>query len=116
MSTTHTRKVQVTVLPAGSVAVAVTVVEPGLNTLPEAGLYVTVAEQLSVTVAAKVATLLHSFWAICRVIVPGQVITGGWLSTTVTVKEQVAVCPLPSVAVAVTVVDPAANTLPETRE
>ena len=36
----------------------------------------------------------------------GQVIVGAWLSTTVTVKEQVAVLPATSVAVKVLVVEP----------
>ncbi len=42
-------------MPEGSVAVTVTVDSPTGNVDPEAGLYVTVAEQLSVTVAANVA-------------------------------------------------------------
>jgi hypothetical protein len=46
----------------------------------------------------------------------GQVTTGAWLSTTVTVKEQVAVLPEGSVAVAVTAVVPTPKKLPEARE
>ena len=42
----------------------------------------------------------------------GQLITGAVLSLTVTVNEQAAVLPAPSVAVAVTVVVPRANVLP----
>jgi hypothetical protein len=47
------------------------------------------------------------------VIAAGQVTTGDWLSTTVTVKEQVVELPEASVAVAVTVVAPRLNVLPE---
>ena len=43
----------------------------------------------------------------------GHVIDGAWLPKTVTVKEQVAVFPLTSVAVLVTVVVPKLNVLPE---
>jgi len=43
----------------------------------------------------------------------GQVIVGGWLSTTVTLKLQVPVLPEESVAVQVTVFVPLANVLPE---
>jgi hypothetical protein len=46
----------------------------------------------------------------------GQVMAGGMLSTTVTVKEQVAVLLEPSVAVAVTVVVPRLKVLPEVWE
>ncbi len=42
----------------------------------------------------------------------GQLITGGWLSTTVTVKVQVEVLPLASVAVLVTTVTPIGKVLP----
>ena len=72
-----------------------------------------VAEQLSVAVAWKVITALQLPVGKTTLIAAGQVITGGWLSTTVTVNEQVAVCPLPSVAVAVTVVAPSAKVLPD---
>src|SRR5205085_6602679 len=51
--------------------------------------------------------------SVSRVILAGQpAITGGWLSSTVTVKEQLAVLPTVSVAVYVTVVTPTGNTLP----
>jgi hypothetical protein len=113
LSDTVTLKEQVAVLPAASVAVAVTVVAPRLKVLPEAGLYDTVAEQLSEAVAAKVTTAVQAPLAVLAVRLDGQVIIGGWLSTTVTVNEQVAVCPLPSMAVAVTVVVPRAKVLPE---
>ncbi len=75
-----------------------------------------VAEQLSVTVAAAYVTVA-AHWppAAFTLTLPGQVIAGAWLSTTVTVKEQVAVLPVPSVTVAVTVVAPRLNVLPEAR-
>ena len=46
----------------------------------------------------------------------GHVITGGCVSFTVTVNEQVAVLPAPSVAVAVTVVVPFGKVEPEAGE
>jgi hypothetical protein len=46
----------------------------------------------------------------------GQVIAGGCVSFTVTVKEHVAVLPAPSVAVQVTVVRPTGNVEPDTGE
>ena len=50
--------------------------------------------------------------AVVKFAVAGQVITGAWLSFTVTVKEQVAGVPHEPVAVAVTVVVPTGNTVP----
>ena len=50
-------------------------------------------------------------WA-ATVMLAGQVTAGGWLSITVTVNEQVDVLPLPSVAVAMTVVVPRGKTVP----
>jgi hypothetical protein len=47
---------------------------------------------------------------------PGQVITGGSVSLTVTVNEQDAVFPAPSVAVAVTVVTPFGKLEPDAGE
>jgi hypothetical protein len=46
----------------------------------------------------------------------GQTIAGASVSLTVTVNEQVAVFPAPSVAVQITVVVPTANMLPEAGE
>jgi FkbM family methyltransferase len=82
--------------------VAVTVVAPSAKVLPEAGLYATVAEQLSEAVAANVTTAVQAPLAVFAVMFDGQVIEGAWLSTTVTVKVHVAVLPAASVAVAVT--------------
>ena len=56
--------------------------------------------------------MLHCPVGADTVMFDGQVTVGTWLSTTVTVKEQVAVKPDASVAIAVTVVVPAPNTLP----
>jgi hypothetical protein len=96
-----------------SAAVPVTVVVPTLNVLPDAGEETTVALQLSVAVVVNVtAALQFPVVAVC-VIADGQLITGAWLSVTVTVNEQVDVLPLPSVAVLVTVCVPTVNELPE---
>ncbi len=112
-SMTVTLKVQVAVLPAPSVAVAVTVVVPTAKELPDAGLKDTEAEQLSEAVAAKVT--VAEIWPTSAVteMFDGQVIVGAWVSLTVTVKEQVAVLPAPSVAVAVTVVVPRLKVEPD---
>jgi hypothetical protein len=69
-------KEQVAVFPAASVAVAVTVVAPRANVEPEAGLYVTVAEQLSVAVAANVTTAVQAPLSVLAEISAGQVIAG----------------------------------------
>ena len=68
---------------------------------------------MSVAVAAKVTTAVVWPAPATADIAAGQVIVGGWLSTTVTVKEHVAVFPAASVAVAVTVVVPEAKVEPE---
>ena len=58
VSFTVTAKILVLELPAASVAVAVTLVVPTLKNEPEAGLNVTVALQLSVTVWVPVSVTL----------------------------------------------------------
>jgi hypothetical protein len=113
LSTTVTVKVQVAVRPAASRAVAVTVVVPRLNVEPDSGLYVIVAPQLSVAVAANVTAAVQALGAVFTVMLDGQAIVGFWLSTTVTRNVQVAVRPERSVAITVTVVAPKANVLPE---
>ena len=114
LSFTVTVKEQVEVFPCPSLAVAVTVVVPKANVEPETGLYVKVAvPQLSVAVAAKVTTWVQRPAAAFTLKLAGQVMLGAWLSFTVTVKEQAAVLPWPSLAVAVTVVVPKLNTEPE---
>jgi hypothetical protein len=114
LSITVTMNEQVLVLPLPSVAVLVTVWTPTVIVLPEAGLDTTVAlPQLSLAVTVKFTVVVQSPASAFRLKPDGHVITGAWLSTTVTVKEQVAVLPLPSVAVLVTVVVPTLNTVPE---
>jgi hypothetical protein len=114
---TVTPKAQVLVLPLPSVAVLVTVVVPAAKELPEDGLDTTTGlPQLSVPVTVNVTTAWQVLIFAFTVMLDEQLITGTWLSTTVTVNEQVAVFPLPSVAVPVTVVFPNANVLPEAGE
>jgi hypothetical protein len=66
VSTTVTAKLQVTLLRLASLAVQITVVGPGGNRVPEAGMQLTsgLASQLSVAVALKLAgapdALTHS--------------------------------------------------------
>ena len=65
--------------------------------------------QLSVAVALNSVTLmvyLQKPSSVPRFAFEGQVITGNWLSVTVTVNEQVAVFELPSVTLNVFVVTP----------
>ena len=64
------------------------------------------AVQLSVAVAAKLRTLLHSPELSLTRILSGQVILGAILSSTVTVVEQVAEFPDASVAVKMIVFEP----------
>jgi uncharacterized protein (DUF983 family) len=73
-------------------------------------------EQLSEAVAEYVTALAQAPEAMYCVEIVGQVIVGAMLSVTVTVKEQVAVLPVPSVALAVTVVVPRPKVLPEAGE
>jgi hypothetical protein len=73
-----------------SVTVQFTVVVPFGKEDPEAGTQVgVIAPQLSVAVTVKIVTALHRLESVFLVIFAGQVITGGWLSFTVTVKVQV---------------------------
>ena len=71
------------------------------------------AEQLSVTVAAKVTVALHWPVALATTIFAGGTMVGFWLSMTVMRNEQVAVRPVGLVAVATTVVIPVPKKLPE---
>jgi hypothetical protein len=73
-------------------------------------------EQLSEAVAVYVTALAQVFVATYCVEIVGQVMVGRILSSTVTVKEQVAVRLEPSLAVAVTVVEPRLKLLPEEGE
>jgi hypothetical protein len=63
--------------PAWSVAVQVTVVVPIGNAESEGGLHVALAEQLSETVGANVATAAHVPKSGGLLMFPGQVICGG---------------------------------------
>jgi hypothetical protein len=114
VSSTVTVKEQLAVFPDGSVAVQVTVVVPTGKKEPEAGEQLTVTGQLSVTVGSgNVTKAPHSPGSLEMVISTGQVITGGSVSFTVTVKEHVAVLPAASVAVQVTVVFPTGKKVPD---
>src|SRR5579885_1970555 len=94
VSLTVTLKLQLEVFPAASVAVAVTVVVPTANAVPEAGLVVTdTPGQLSVAFTWKLTTAEHLPASLLCVMSAGQVIFGASLSTTVTLKEQLAVLP-----------------------
>src|ERR1043166_1962261 len=113
-SRTVTLKVQLEVLPLASVAVQVTVLVPLAKLDPEAGTHrIEPPGQLSVSVARKLTLLAHWPGAVLTVIGPGQLIVGGWLSTTVTLKVQFEVLPLASVAVHTTLVVPIAKLVPD---
>ncbi len=114
LSLTVIVKVQLSLLPAASVAVLVTVVVPFGNVEPDAGLETTVTPgQLSVAVTLKLTTAEHFPRSFACVTFAGQVITGFSVSATVTVNEQVDVLPDASVAVLVTVVVPFGNVEPD---
>jgi hypothetical protein len=114
VSLTVTLKLQLVVLPEASVAVQLTLLVPLANVLPLVGLQVTVTpEQLSVAMAgAKLTFWLHWPDAVLVTTLTGQVITGGSVSLTVTLKLQLAVFPLASSAVQVTMLVPLAKALP----
>jgi hypothetical protein len=113
LSLTVTSKEQVVMLPAASVAVAITVVVPVAKTEFDGIEVETVAEQLSVAVGLKATTAPQLPASVFTVMFEGHVITGNWLSTTVTVNEHVVVLPAASVAVEVTVVVPVLKIEPE---
>ena len=114
LSVTVTVKRHVAIRPEVFVAVAVTVVTPTGKNVPGFWEYVTVTPtQGSVAVATNVTNVPHWPWSAAAVMLPGHVIVGNRLLTTVTVNVHVAVFPAASVAVAVTTVVPAKNTLPE---
>ena len=89
-SFTVTVNEQVAVLPEPSVALAVTVVVPTGKKDPDAGRTVTVTAevQLSVAIAVYVTVAPHCPGAFGKVILAGHVMTGGWTSLTMTLKEQ----------------------------
>jgi hypothetical protein len=113
LSCTVTVKVHWLLLPLLSRAVLVTVVVPTWKAKPLGGRLTTlVTAQLSVAVTLKVTLLPHVPGTAFTVILAGQVSTGGWLSTTVTVKVHWPVLPLLSRAVLVTVVVPTGKAKP----
>src|ERR1041385_8264225 len=100
VSVTVTVKVHVLALPLLSRAVLVTVVVPSGNAKPLAGLLLTlVTVQLSVAVTLNVTLLVHPPGAGFTVRFAGQVMLGGCVSVTVTVKVHVLALPLLSRAV-----------------
>src|SRR5205823_9982818 len=111
VSWTRIREPQVDWLPAPSIAAQVTEVGEGASGKiePDAGEHCTEATpQLSVTVGAKAATAPRSTHS--SVWSPGQTITGGVVSTTVTVAVHESVNPdALSVQVSVTCVVPSPN-------
>ena len=113
VSFTVTVKVHVLLLPLLSRAVLVTVVVPRGKAKPLAGLLVMlVTAQLSVAVTIKVTLLVHTPSVAFTTRLLEQVITGDWVSFTLTVKLQVLLLPCVSVAVLVTVVVPTRKLLP----
>jgi len=113
LSTTVTVKLHVLALPLLSRAVLVTVVTPMGKAKPLAGTLVTlVSAQLSLAVMVKLTLLEQTPGAALTVRFAGQVICGGCVSLTVTVKLQVLLLPLPSRAVLVTVVTPMGKAKP----
>ena len=116
VSLTVTVNEQFAGLPDPSVTVQLTVVVPVGKLEPEGGLQTGVPTfgQLSVAVAfAYVTTAEHWLAAVPCTTFAGQVITGACVSLTVTVNEQVAVSPAPSVTVQFTVVVPFGNEPPD---
>jgi hypothetical protein len=109
-SLTVTLKEQLAVRPAASLTVQVTVVVPGRNVEPDAGLHIGAPTpgQLSLaTGAGQLTTALHRPGSLHCVISGGQTMTGFMVSATVTVVEQL---PLrePSLTEKLTVCDPGA--------
>jgi hypothetical protein len=111
-------KPHVAVLLEASVAVHVTFVVPVGKQEPEGGLQSTVTPgQLSVAVTVKFTSWQegagHAFWSVNAVTFAGQVITGGWVSTTVTVNVQLDMLFAASLTEHVTVVAPSWKVEPE---
>jgi len=99
-----------------SVAVQVTVVVPAVNCEPEGGTQATVTPgQLSVaTGAAKLtATVASPALTVLVVMLPGQAIAGGCVSTTVIVKAQLDLLLAASPTIHVTVVVPFTKVEPD---
>jgi hypothetical protein len=111
VSSTVTVKLQLAMLPAASVTEQLTVVVPFGKTDPDAGLHVGVPTpgQLSVAVGMKFTTAEHWPGSFPWVMFAGHVMTGFWVSLTVTVKLQLG----PAVVVQFTVVVPTGKVDPE---
>ena len=86
VSVTTTVKLQLADCPDWSVAVQVSVVVPIGKAVPDGGLQTAVAGQSSENVGENVAAAVHAPGSCGLVMFPGQVITGGTVSVTVTVK------------------------------
>src|SRR6266404_5266345 len=111
--TTVTVKLQLLLLPLLSPAVLVTVVTPTGKAKPLGGLLVRlVTAQLSLALTAKVTLLVQTPSAAFTMKFAGQVMAGGCVSFTVTVKVHVLLLPLLSRAVLVTVVVPTEKAKP----
>ena len=118
-SPTVTVKVQLPELPDVSVAEQVTVVTPSGKLLPEAGEHVTgrAPSQTSLAVAENVAVAEPEPAGFSvKLIGPGQITVGAWLSATVTVKLHELLLPDVSEAEQVTVVTPLGKAFPEAGE
>jgi hypothetical protein len=110
VSSTVTVCVAVEVFPAASVAVQVTLVIP-IGNVAGASFATVAPVQLSENIGdpKTTAVAVHAAKSAGTVIATGAVITGFWVSSTVTVCVAVAVFPAASVAVHVTVVKPIGN-------
>jgi hypothetical protein len=119
VSLTVTVNEQFAVLPDASLTEQLTVVMPLAKTEPLAGAHIGVPTpaQLSITIgAAYVTTAEHWFGSVPWMTGDGQVIVGGVVSVTVTVKLQDCWLPVWSVTEQVTVVVPTAKDEPEAGE
>src|SRR5688572_5450170 len=106
-SSTSTLNPQLTVLLLTSVAVQPTSVVPRGKRVPEGGTHTTVAPaQSSATLGAKFTTASQRPRSVPATMLLGHTSIGGSMSCTVTVKEQLCVFVVASVAVHVTVVIP----------
>ena len=101
--------------PASSDTVQLTVVVPFGNADPDAGVHTgaPAPEQLSLTPGEKFTTALQALGSVLWVMFAGQLIVGFTASFTVTVNEQAAVRPAPSVTVQLTDVVPLGKATPE---
>ena len=113
-STTVTSKLHTATFPAASVPRQLTLLVPSGKTLPEGGLHSTVAAgQLSAIVTLYATAASHAPNRVLATRFVGHDNTGNSRSATLTVKEQLAWLPTPSVAMQFTVVVPFGNLVPE---